>query len=113
LRGADFDAGSAVAAGRFDRRVGTKHSSDAERIDGTKGIQLASVKLNAMLCCLFSERAGVINRAGCVIHSKKIMRLQFGHERPDLFRREVDRFANLRQANSSSTVRQAKSCGAG
>jgi hypothetical protein len=46
----NLNFGFARAAGRLDSHIGTKHPADAESIDGTEGIQLAAMKLDAMPC---------------------------------------------------------------
>src|SRR5260221_3552273 len=97
IGGRNVDFGFASAAGRLDSYIATKHPADAESIDGAKGIQLAAMKLDAMPCRFPVERVGINNRAGCVVHPKKVMRLQLADEDSDLFRRKTHRFANFRK----------------
>ena len=97
LGGANLDFGSAEAARRRNRYVSLIHAADTESIDCTQGIQFMAVKFDAVLGRFAAERIRINNRAARVVHSKKVMRLQLGHERSNLFWPKADYFANFRQ----------------
>jgi hypothetical protein len=106
LRGADFDPASAGAAGRLDDYVRTKHAGDAESIDCTDGVKFPAAKLYAVLCLLPGERVSISNRAGQLIHSDEVMRLQLGNEHLEIFYGEAGLFANFVQMRRPARSRK-------
>ena len=91
----DFNRASAGTARRFDHDICSKHAGDAESIDCADGAKLSAAKPYAVLCLLPSERVSISNRAGRLIYSKEIVRLQHGNERAKICDREAGFFGDF------------------